>query len=630
MNDTHLKKHDLYVYELPNSVLDSLNLIVFDGALREVILPLKVDVKAKDKEIINKKPISNSLRCNACMIDFVDPHIKRQHYKKDFHTFNIKRNLKSLPPVKEDEFEKMLQGEKNGPTDKENSDSDFTDDEDKTGEGFGSSDEDEIYREREDYLGNIMENEIEKLSISDDYASSSTINSHLNTRSAQIYFKSRLLQDSEVFGVYKALFTKASLLNPLESMKDWNKFTDQSTSISALFMIAGGHFAGAIVSHQRSNVTGNTRKQDETLQEQAVHFIEHKTFHRYTTRRKQGGSQSAMDQAKGKANSAGSSLRRYNEAALRIDVQNLLQDWEPYLAKCENIFIRAHNVHDRKIFTNDKVIGKLEQSLKTFPFTTTRPTIAELKRSWCELTYLKKTVKPEPLLSKKVSEATIEPFAKSQNKKEELLKEKSPAEIHTQEIVALLKKGKAPLLVAYLRKNGLSGDFILKPDSQYATTPTMLHFAAQHGLKQMVTILICNMKCNPCIKNRLDKTAWDLAKGPQTKQSFQIARHKLGENSTNWLDSHVAEPLSREQVDNLNKEEEDRQKNVIDAAIKQELETVRERQRSEAEEKKGTGRVLDTSTVYPSQNLNSLSEDQKKRLMREQRARAAEARMQRR
>lgn len=629
MNVVNLKKHDFYVYELPSSVLDSLSLIVFDGALRVVNTPSKLEEKSKDGEIAKKKSISDSLRCNACKKDFGDQHIKRQHYKKDFHTFNVKRNLRGLPPVKEDEFEKILQGENNNPIDKEHSDSDSTDDE-KLGEGSGSSDEDEIYREREDYLGNIIENEVEKLSINDDHEDSTAIISHLNTRSAQIYFKSRLLQDSEVFGVYKALFTKESLSNPLMSMKDWNEYTDQSTSISALFMIGGGHFAGAIVSHQRSNVKGNSRKHDETLQEQAVHFIEHKTFHRYTTRRKQGGSQSAMDQAKGKANSAGSSLRRYNESALRIDVQNLLKDWEPYLAKCENIFIRAHNVHDRKIFTDDKVIGKLDQSLKTFPFTTTRPTIAELKRSWCELTYLKKTVKPEALLAKKASEVTVEPLGKLQNKKEELLKEKSPEEIHSQEIVALLKRGRAPLLVAYLRKHGLSGDFTLKPDSQYATTPTLLHYASQHGLKQMVIILICNIKCDPCIKNRLGKTAWDLAKGPQTKQSFQIARHKLGEDFTNWLDSHVAEPLSREQVDNLNKEDEDRQNNVIEAAIKQELETVRERQRSEVEEKKGTGRVLDTSTVSASQNLNSLSEDQKKRLMREQRARAAEARMQRR
>lgn len=88
-------------------------------------------------------------------------------------------------------------------------------------------------------------------------------------------------------------------------------------AISALFMVGGGHFAGAIVSHQRLNVKGNAHKKDETLIEQAVNFLEHKTFHRYTTRRKQGGSQSAMDNAKGKANSAGSALRRYNESALK-------------------------------------------------------------------------------------------------------------------------------------------------------------------------------------------------------------------------------------------------------------------------------------------------------------------------
>jgi len=36
-------------------------------------------------------------------------------------------------------------------------------------------------------------------------------------------------------------------------------------------------------------------------------------FIRYTTRRKQGGSQASNDNAKGKAKSAGANLRRYNE-----------------------------------------------------------------------------------------------------------------------------------------------------------------------------------------------------------------------------------------------------------------------------------------------------------------------------
>lgn len=42
----------------------------------------------------------------------------------------------------------------------------------------------------------------------------------------------------------------------------------------------------------------------------------HKTFHSYTVRAKQGGSQSTQDRSKGGGSkSAGSNLRRHNEAS---------------------------------------------------------------------------------------------------------------------------------------------------------------------------------------------------------------------------------------------------------------------------------------------------------------------------
>lgn len=50
--------------------------------------------------------------------------------------------------------------------------------------------------------------------------------------------------------------------------------------------------------------------------------IVHKTFHSYTVRAKQGGSQSTQDRSKGGCKSAGASLRRYNEAT-QLKVQYL-------------------------------------------------------------------------------------------------------------------------------------------------------------------------------------------------------------------------------------------------------------------------------------------------------------------
>lgn len=116
-----------------------------------------------------------------------------------------------------------------------------------------------------------------------------------------------------------------------------------------MFMVAGGHFAGAIArvskpedeaDEEQEETGGKKRKPKKPKPDTEV--LKHKTFHRYTSqftfssrpckyknaqkchvlftspaRRKQGGSQSLNDQAKGNAKSAGAQLRRYGETALR-------------------------------------------------------------------------------------------------------------------------------------------------------------------------------------------------------------------------------------------------------------------------------------------------------------------------
>lgn len=66
--------------------------------------------------------------------------------------------------------------------------------------------------------------------------------------------------------------------------------------------------------------------------------IVHKTFRRYTIRAKSGGAQSNNDKAKGNAKSAGATLRRHNEAALREDIQKLLQLHHQLIHESEYIF----------------------------------------------------------------------------------------------------------------------------------------------------------------------------------------------------------------------------------------------------------------------------------------------------
>jgi hypothetical protein len=107
-------------------------------------------------------------------------------------------------------------------------------------------------------------------------------------------------------------------------------------------------------------------------------------------RRKQGGSQSANDSAKGPAKSAGALLRRYGEQALRDvcpefnyplinscliqDIRGLLETWDEEIAQCERIWIRA-SISNRRIFYDygSAPWAKKDIRLRTFPFPTRRP-----------------------------------------------------------------------------------------------------------------------------------------------------------------------------------------------------------------------------------------------------------------
>lgn len=623
----HIQKNDLYVYDLADDVLSSLEVIYFNSELEEVQIKRTEEPKPVVKPITKSKRVYS---CTSCRIEkFSDGNGDyRSHFKSDFHKFNLKRVIKGLDPVDELQFSKLIsenrdsKTEKAGTNDEEHSDSSSDSGSDSDSESEERNDDG---NDAQDELDTIIEAEVQNLNIRDDDSDAGVV-SHLNTQSPLVFLRSSKLPEGKVFGVYKCLFSKNGLQHPLKSISTW-KEQDQSQKFSVLFMIGGGHFAGAIVSHQRVASSGNSGKKSKlSVQEQSVQFLEQKTFHRYTTRRKQGGSQSANDNAKGKANSAGSTLRRYNEAALKSDVQSLLKDWEPYISKAENIFIRAKSVSDRKIFLDNTCISKDDSRLKSFPFTTMRPTSHELKRAWCDLTYLTINDKPQPKV-KKVIPATQPMKSTPKRSTPEPSSQPSEEEQHSEKLISMIQKSKAPLLISYIRKNGIDINFRLQPSSEYHHNPTMLHFASANGYKHMVLVLLSTLKADPTITNENGKTAWDLAKDNSIRESFQLARHNLGEDYTNWAESHIGEPLSTEEIEARRQKlmlEEESQKKLL---IEKELQAVKERIKEEKEAKRGPGRQLDSSAPNAQINLNSLSENQRLRLMREQRARAAEARM---
>lgn len=129
-------------------------------------------------------------------------------------------------------------------------------------------------------------------------------------------------------------------------------------------MLGGGHFAGAVFD-------GND-------------VIVHKTFHCYTVRAGQGGSQSSRDNKSGGSHpkSAGASLRRYNEQALVQHVQDIVTQWDAELKRCCRIFYRASGPYNRSVLFGggSPPLRREDERLRTIPFSTRRGTFAEVKR----------------------------------------------------------------------------------------------------------------------------------------------------------------------------------------------------------------------------------------------------------
>jgi hypothetical protein len=132
----------------------------------------------------------------------------------------------------------------------------------------------------------------------------------------------------------------------------------------AVIMCSGGRFSGAVFKR-------------DTL-------VVSKNFQRYTTRRKQGGAQSAHDAAKGKANSIGSSIRRKETIRYQEETERIVTEWKDLLAACQLVFLFAPGAN--RLILHKAGLLKSDERIRNVPFPTYRPTLDEVKRIHQSLT----------------------------------------------------------------------------------------------------------------------------------------------------------------------------------------------------------------------------------------------------
>ncbi|KAK2590985.1 hypothetical protein QQS21_011321 [Conoideocrella luteorostrata] len=630
-----------YVYDLPSKVLESLALKADSDSTQVVEEGIPRTPTKKSSPDASTENLVGAQACSLCGLAFSALLDQRSHLKSDFHHYNLKQKMRSRKPVSEHEFEKLI-----GDLDESLSGSDSEE-----------SDEDDEDGKQDSTLTALLKRQA-RLSDKtggaggDDVEPSDETSPEKRSRGKPplIWFKSPVLPENHYFGLYRAILTgeeqrhsdlvdvlRKKQVEPISVPRPAKDGTLPPIAYKGphvfLCMIGGGHFAAMVVSLAPRAAKGTTAMNREAV------VLAHKTFHRYTTRRKQGGSQSANDNAKGAAHSAGSTLRRYNEQALIDDVRALLHDWKALLDTSELLFIRATGKTNRRTLFGpyeDQVLKHNDTRLRGFPFSTRRATQNELMRSFIELTRLKireinpvdeaRESKPAPATPKSASPQQPPPKPKAK-----LSEAEETALLHTSQLQAFIRRSKLPALLSYLTKNGITADFEFQPPEQNHHAPRPLHLAAAQNSAPLVLGLLTRAAADPTVVNAEAKTPFELAGERGTRDAFRVARSELGESQWSWDAARIPAGMTRAEADA--RDEREKSENANKEAERRKAEEERLRvEGPRVVDKKPRGNVLGASMAKTPQELREeeargLSPEMRMKLDRERRARAAEERL---
>lgn len=636
------------VFDLPQELLVTLHL------KDPTITPPRVDNSPQTEKHAPEKDVGRpggetklSTTCQLCRTFFPNVQEQRLHVKSDWHNYNLKQKVRGAESVTEIEFEKLV------------------DDLDESISGSGSeSSESEADGEgaKESTLSALLKKQAKVGHTGEEEDVKHKKRKRGSGKPPLIWFSTPLLPTNTSLGIYRALFTNSEQEQPdtvdvvckkqLRPVPAKPPPADGSNGVPLpstmtspqifLCMIGGGHFAGMIVS-----LAPKLGKQAAGTELRQALVIAHKTFHRYTTRRKQGGAQSSNDSAKGAAHSAGSSLRRYNEVALEQEIRALLAEWKDLIGASQLIFVRATGSSNRRILFGpyeNQVLRQNDPRNRTFPFSTRRATQAELMRAFVEITRVKVSEVDEAALAmvaaaaaqSDADRAASQAKAPTLQAKAKPTKDEEAANLHTTQLQALIRRSKAPALLSYLETNALSSDFIFYPPSTQANyhAPTPLHLASSINSPAVVLALLTKAKADPSVVNNEGKPAFDLAGNRATRDAFRVARSELGEGTWSWNAAHIPAPLSKAEAD---KREESERAEVGKAELER-RKAEEDRLRSEAEvvdngSKKagrGLGAVEKTAEERREEDGRGMTPQMRMMVERERRARAAEARLGRR
>lgn len=635
------------VFDLPEELLATLTLKDQPHRPLPPSPPRTLTASGKSPEVpgSDESGPAKATSCSLCGLSFASVAEQRSHIRSDLHGYNLKQKIKGAEPVNEADFEKLI-----GDLDESISGSESSESDEDEDDQDGTKPKDTTLSALLKRQAKISNPEF------DDFAV--TKRQRGPGKPPLLWFSSPALDDNLSLGVYRAIFSveeQEEESHILETLRRKQLAPTQPPKVKSdggvplpgtdigphyfLCMIGGGHFAAMVVA-----LAPKMGKKHTGVDERSATVIAHKTFHRYTTRRKQGGSQSANDNAKGNAHSAGSSIRRYNETALINEVRELLSSWKTMIDTADLIFVRATGATNRRTLFGPyegQVLRNNDPRNRGFPFSTRRATQKELMRAFVELTRVKQsTIDEAALAAMNAPQADPTPApAPAKPKPAKPSKEEEEATLHTSQIIPLIKRSKVPALINYLKTNSIPPTFTFLPANRH--TPTPLHFAASLNSAPIVVALLTKAGADPTVMNDDARTPFTLAGDRATRDAFRVARHELGDSAWKWDQADVPAALSRAEAEKRDAQEKTEKAAESKAeSERRKAETERVRKESEADETRrreqriGKGKALGAMPVKTGADLREeemrgLTPEARARMERERRARAAEERFKR-
>lgn len=316
-------------------------------------------------------------------------------------------------------------------------------------------------------------------------------------------------------------------------------------------------------------------------------LVQHKTEHRYTTRKKQGGSQASHDTKSSKAKSAGAQLRRYGEQTMRERVAKVLLDW-PQWRQCQRVFFtipeRARSLFFAKTLERgDGRFIKRDERCHKIPFMTQRPTLDECERVFLTLSRVELFVRPPQQEDVVVAVEKSElPVAVPHETLQEIeLRKAKQDELRYREMGYFDRE----LHVACRDLDDGFGLLVLPEgkeedvDAKSLAGQTALHIAAELGKLEFCRTLLYGLGADVTRTDLQGRVPYQLAKLPSVRMLFREYRaskcqdgdHGDDNEEAFWRKSQIPEPPKTQTQAELElKREREREKKKRQALKKKE------------------------------------------------------------